>query len=438
MAGDKRGQDRHSIEFRITAGSSDKEIGYYCSKFEWVSFVNGGNRITASFKDTHQNILDEKMIKELLKHAKTEKGIDVEARIWQHYERKRGKKTAKRKLKVLSLNSNLLGSITEATLELVCIDAASWLLNRGKCDGHAYKGSIGGDDGVIAQIANKYSAPEKLNIKIDKTKDDKNNWWWDMRLDPKTVISSLIEWSASITDQETPMVIQCQDFEFKCKEWSNLPPTKTNGKKFSVAHRKGHIQEWTDRGELQILSNNLLSPAATRLYTGSISATTGLYVDKGNSKESGGVLTPKQTYVNDKLSPNKLGPNIKADQGYSKPVGESATFIEPVPEHNNGDVGVLYQDYSVGRARNWFMKTIYTTMRVKLTIEPGDTDFDDAFACGRDRIFLEVITLDKDFKPYYINGNWMLYGFRHMCDWEHWKTELLLCRIEHDAAKKSI
>jgi len=321
----------------------------------------------------------------------------------------------------------------------VCIDAPSWLLNKGKCDGHAYKGRIGGDDGVIAKIVEKYA--EGIDTKVDETKDNKNNYWWDMRLDPKTVISSLIEWSGSITKEETPLVIHCQDKEFKCREWSTLPPTKTNGKKFSVAHRKGSIQEWTNRGELKVLSNNLLSPAATRLYTGSISAITGLYIDKGNMKEageSGGLLAPKQVYADDKLTPNKLGPEVKSDQSYKKPTGKSATFIEPVPEHNNGDVGIKYQDYSVGRARDWFMKIIYTTMRVKLTIEPGDTDFDDIYACGRDRIVLDVITLKKDFKPYYLNGRWMLYGFRHLCDWEHWKTELLLCRIEYDAAKKPI
>ena len=433
---DPRARDRHSIEFTLKAEGFEKEIGYYCNKFEWVCFINGGHRATASFRDTAQDSLDLKTIQMLMNEAKQDRGIDCEVRIWQDYNRKKGKKTEVRKFKVLTLNSNLIGSITEATLELVCIDAASWLLNKGKCEGDAFQGSIGGDDGVIAQIVKKYA--DGIIPTVDSTKDSKKNWWWDMRLDPKTIIASLVEWSASITNKETPMIVHCQDKEFKCREWNSLPPTKTNGKKFFVSNREGFPQDWTDRGELQILSNNLLSPAATRLYTGSISATTGLYIDKNNSTEFGGILTPKQTYANDELTPNKIGPRIKSDQGYKKPTGESATFIEPVPEHNNGDVGLKYQDYSVGRARDWFVKTLYTTMRVKLTIEPGDTDFDDIYACGRDKIFLESITIQRDNTPYYINGYWLLYGFRHMCDWDHWKTELLLCRIDYDAEHKDI
>jgi hypothetical protein len=423
MGLDNRARDRHSIEFKVAG----KEIGYYCNKFEWVCFINAGHRVTASFRDTHQDVLDDGMIKQLLAKAKTNEGIDVELRIHQDYHRKKGKKTEKRKFKVLTLNSNLLGSLTEATLEFVCIDKASWLLNRGKCDGKARQGNV---SKVIKEIVGEYA--QGISAEVDETTDDKNNYWWDLRLDPKTIISSMIEWSSSITNNKTPLVIHCQDDEFKCREWANLPPTKVNGKKFYVAKKVGEIKEWTNRGELQILSNNLLSPSATRLYTGSISATTGLYIDKQNTQ-----LDKRQQYADDKFTDQKLMPKVGADQSFTKSNSESGTFIEPVPEHNNGDVGLKYQDYAVGRARDWFIKTIYSTLRVKLTIEPGDTDFDSVYACGRDKINLEVLKL-SDNKPYYINGNWMLYGFRHMCDWEHWKTELLLSRIDHDATGKGI
>lgn len=427
MANDQRGRDRHSIEFYVDLGEDQsKEIGYYCNKFEWTCFVNAGHRITVSFRDTHQHVLDKETINKLLEKAKGEDGLDVEVRIWQDYHRKTGKKSTKRRYKVLTLNSSLLGSLTEATLEIVAVDQASWYLNRGKCDGHAYQGNV---TSVIQQIVKKY-APG-IQAEVDDTKDDKNNWWWDMRLDPKTVISSLVEWSSKITKRETPLVIHCQDNEFKCREWAGLPPTKVNGKKFFIAHKDADSKEWTDRGELQILSNNLLAPAATRLYTASVSAITGLYIDKQNPQ-----LDDRHKYADDKFTPGKLKPEVKSDQSYKKPTGEFSTLIEPVPEHNNGDVGLKYQDYSVGRARDWFIKTLYTTLRVKVTIEPGDTDFDDVYACGRDRIRLEVIQLDR--QPYYIHGDWMLYGFRHMCDWEHWKTELLLSRIEYNATGRGI
>ena len=62
--------------------------------------------------------------------------------------------------------------------------------------------------------------------------------------------------------------------------------------------KESDIKEWTDTGELHVLTNQLLSPVATRLYTGSISSTTGLYIDKKNIE-----LTDKQKFANDNLTP---------------------------------------------------------------------------------------------------------------------------------------
>lgn len=424
MADDQRLLDSCRVEFKIDG----VEIGSYCDKFEWVCFVNCGQRIVASFNDYYQNCLREESIKNLLSKSKTFDGVDIEVRLWQHSGRKKGKKTEIRKFKVLTLNSNLIGSLTKATLDLVCVDNSSWYLNRGKCTGKAYKGNI---STAIKEIINEHASG--VSADIQETKDDKNNIWWDMRLDPKTLISSLIEWSSSITNNETPLIVHSQDDEFKCREWSSLEPTKNDGKKFYIASKRGNPKEINNTCTLKILSNNLLSPTATRLYTGGISATTGLYIDKDNDD-----LDDRHKFADDELTGSKLMPKVNSDQSYSKPDGDEGTFIMPVPEHNNGDVGIKYQDYCVGRARDWFIRTIYTSLRVKVTVEPGDTDFDSIYGCGRDKIILEVIK--PDYKPYYINGNWLLYGFRHIYTKNpiNWKTELLLSRLDHDSSGNPI
>jgi hypothetical protein len=436
MALDGRQKDRPSVEFHVSipaAGGKtvdDKkfEIGHFCYKFEWACFLNSGHRVTASFKDTYQNSLDRSMIRYLLEHGQKELGIDVECRIWQDFNRAEDKKTALRKFKVLTMNSNILGGLTESVLEFVCIDVASWALNQGICEGDAYKGNI---STVIADVVAKRGKKHKLTVRVDETTDNNNNIWYDMRLDPKTFISSLLEWSSAVTKRKTPLVVCSQDLAFECIEWASMTPTKTNGKKFEVATAQGGEKDISDRCELQFLSNNLLAPAATRLYVGKIATTTGLYIDPRDTR-----LSAEQRYAGDDTTQNKLLPKIAADQGFAQSNTESSTFIEPIPEHNNGDLGIKYQDYIVGRARDWYNKMIYSTMRVKITTEVGDTDFDDIHACGRDTINLHMIGYDNI--PYFLNGLWLLYGFKHMIDWEHWHTELMLSRLCHDATGKDI
>ena len=416
MAKDSRLHDVVSIEFRIAG----KDIGPLCYKFEWVCFMNAGHRVTAAFYDSQYTVINDEIINFLLRESKTDHGIDAEVIIHLSSTHNR-RKTTKRKFKVLSFSNNTSGTITNGTLELVCIDQASWLLNKGKCSGKAYKGNV---TKVIKDVINEH-APE-LKVTVDETLDNKHNYWYDMRLDPKTFILSLLEWSSTITARKTPLVVHTQDDEFKCREWSTLPPTKTNNKRFYIVNKTGELKEWSDRGEIQILNNSLLSPVATKLYTSRISAVTGLYIDKNNK-----ILSPEQVMADDETTTRKWKIGVGPDQSFKKPLGESSTFIEAVPEHNNGDVGLKYQDYAIGRARDWFIKTLYTTLRVKLTIEPIDTDFDDIYACGRDRIILEARTLDP--KPHYIDGPWMLYGFRHLWSVKHYITEVMLCRIDYDA-----
>ena len=430
MALDNRLYDHSVIEFWL-GGQGGKEIGIYCIKFEWAGMLNAGHRITASFEDRSQNVLDEDTIMTLLKKAKTQDGIDVDVIIHQS-SKKDKKRTEKRSFKVLTLDSSLIGGLTSTILELVCIDEASWRLNRGICEGQAYKGKI---SSVITQVVNKFA--KGISAQVDETTDNAENLWYDMKLDPKTFITSLLEFSSSITKNKTPLVVQCQDQEFKCREWSTLKPTKTDGRKFNIAHRNADPKEITDTGEIQILSNTFLTPFSSRLYTGGISATTGLYVDPKNTL----LKDDRQKFADDTNTDQKLMTSLSPNQSFTKSEDgdkSGATFIQPVPEHNDGDVGLKYQDYAVGRARDWYMKIINTTLRVKLTIEPGDTDFHDIYACGRDKILLEVITISKDMKPYFIDGPWLLYGFKHLWDIENWKTELFLSRIEHNATGTKI
>ena len=427
MGDDQRQRDKAVIDFKIDGGEN---IGCFCINFEWVTFINSGYRLTASFLDITQNTLDKKTINKLLDKGRNSKdGLDIEFKIYQDSRREKGKSTTIRKAKIIKLDNNVSGSLTYSILEIVAIDSTSWYLNKGVSSGKAYQGNI---SSVIKQIVKQYSPNTK--VEVSPTKDNDKNWWWEMRLDPKTLISSLLEWSSAITLSGTPLVIQSEDDLFICKEWADLkPPNNLKNKKFYVANKKAFMKEIDNTATVQILSNNLMTPMTTRLYTGSISATTGLFISKDNEN-----LSPGNRYVNDELTPNKLVVGLQSDQSYKKPNtdNEESTLIEPIPEHNNGDIGLKYQDYSIGRAKDWFTKLIYSVLRVKITISPGDTDFDSITGCGVAKINLEVIGMDS--KPYYINGNWLLYGFRHLWTKDQYKTELMLARTDFDSKGKKI
>jgi hypothetical protein len=435
MGNDKRSKDSAAIYFKIDDG---QDIGYFCTNFEWVSFINSGYRITATFFDAAEDTLGKTTIDKLLEKGRNSKdGLDIEFKIYQDHYKKEGKHgdveykaTTLRKAKIISLDNNISGSLTHSILEIVAIDPTSWYLNKGICSGGAFQGNI---SSVIKQIVNKYSP--KSEVKISPTKDSNKNWWWEMRLDPKTLIASLLEWASITTNTETPLIVQSEDYSFICKEWAELkPPNKLVGKNFYVTSKKAYRTEVDNSATIQIISNNLLTPVATRLYTGAISATTGLYICKDAE------LPPSNKYVNDTLTPKKLViDNLESNRSYKKPEDDSeeSTLIEPIPEHNNGDVGMKYQDYSIGRARDWFIKLIYSVLRVKITITPGDTDFDSVTGCGAAKIKLKAITMEED-KPYYIDGNWLLYGFRHLWSLDYYQTELMLARTDFDSKGKKI
>lgn len=429
MPGDSRGRDLASVEFKLDG----KEINMDAVQhFEWTAFLNAGYRIHAVFKDWAQDNFDKEVIQNLLKKGRNSKeGLDVEFRIWQDFNQKEGEKTELRKAKVTTIESAVVGDLSATVLEIVAIDPASWYLNKGKSEGRAFKGKI---SDVIKEVVEEYS--EGVDVEIDDTKDNKNNWWHMFRLDPKTFICSLVEWGSAVTNDGTPLVIQSQDDKFICKEWSKLkPPDKITSKKpFVISVKSGKNTEYSTTCKLKVLSNNILSVAANRLYCGSISATTGMYIDKQNSS-----LKEEQRYVNDEYTSSKLIPNpLSQDQSYKKPDDDSeeSTFITTIPEFNNGDLGLKYHDYAIGRAKDWWTKLIYMTLRVKVTVEPGDTDFDDVKALGCAPIKLAMSDL-KDM-PYYLDGKWILYGYKHMLASARYVTELYLSRLDYDATGQPI
>lgn len=280
---------------------------------------------------------------------------------------------------------------------------------------------------------------QSFRISVGDTDDNPDGRWYMMRLDPRTFIVSLMEWSASITKKKTPWIVQSQDDEFIIKEVAELKPpnSKHPGVDFNkpqviVVNTNGNGLNEVKSNKIELINNSHLTVVQKNLFTAGISTVTGKYIDKKTMRDS--VIT------NDENTQNKLNASFDGKHGFDKPNKndrEWSTFIKAIPEHNNGDVGQMYWDYLSGRARDYFMKMLYTVMRCRITVV-GDPKYDDIKILGPTKINLDMNKMREDDTPelHMMGGEWMIYGFHHIVTNEDWETKLYLSRLDWNALAK--
>jgi hypothetical protein len=342
-----------------------------------------------------------------------------------------GPKTDERKAVLIHLD-HMSGKTNMSYLELVAIDPVSWALNHGEGNGKHYDGKVGGSDGVVAQVINEYTSKAGVDasVEVSDTKDNKNNVWYMMRMDPKSFIKSLLEWSCELSKDRTAWITQSEDDSIRIMEMSELKPySKADGRTYHVTTGKSGVREVNYGGRISVLSNDLLTITQTKLHTAGISAVTGRYIDINDPQ------VRENVHVDDENTPKKINADITAKQGYTKPEETDwSTFITAVPEHNNGDVGYRYDTYMNGRARDWFMLLLSTVMRIRLDIT-GDPVFDSVKCLGRNTVRFNILDIENE--PYFTDGTWILYGFKHIIKvHKSWTTHLSCYRMDHDASAK--
>lgn len=414
--------DIPTVNLTIGDGNNSIILREHMSKFEWVSFINNGYKIKGTFRDPYQRLMKEIIEKEILKKARRGR---LEGKFKVSWVRGSNEYSSEeRKVFITKFDvRNVSGNM--GMIDVEGIDKASWVLNAGKSAGTVYKGRVGGNDGVIAQVIKEHAGNEgvSLGVKVAETKDNKNNRWYMMRMDPKTFITSLLEWSSSATNNNTAWVIQSEDDSIEILEIADLKkPPKFDDKIYVVNTGLGSQVDVAPNC-IRIIGNNMLSLTQSKLYTAGISSVTGKYLDMRTSE--------KKVETTDVNTSKKKNVEIGNDRGYAKPNRDWSTFIHTVPEHNNGDVGIRYADYITGRSRDYFMMSIYTSLRIRLTIF-GDPLFDTVKCLGGGTVFLDMKDIED--KPYFLGGPWMIYGFHHVLTGGNWNTHLHLSRLDHDAA----
>lgn len=385
-----------------------KDIGPNFTKFEWVSFANGGYIIRARVSDPFFNYLRDVAIRGYLKE-----GREIETPVKFKIKQGDGASTTERLAFMTDLQAH--GVNEGGEIEFVAIDPPSFYLNEGTADGRVYTGRV---SDVIRQVVNDF-APN-IDVEITTTTDNKKNKWWMMRQDPHTFIRSLLDWSASITPKRTGWVVASVDKKIVIKEQADLQT-----KDFGIYYINRKDKGAADALQFDMLADNFVSPLQTKLITSGISAISGEYLDKIiDSKEQKVIVKDENT------SEKANARNITPKQAFAKPHKKWATSVMAIPEHSAGDVGPQYSKYIDGRARGMFMNMLNLVMRVRVRIT-GEPALDNSSLLG-----ISAVTLtwqDIDGQPYFLSGRWMLYGFHHTVTKENWYTDMYLSRLDYDA-----
>lgn len=419
------------LEFSV--GENGEDIGYEIETFKWMSFVNGGYIIRVVLSDPNYGILnkltkgsvdgvgadsDKNYVKYLKEGRSTP--VEVKFRLVVNDENKTNIRHA------YLTNLHARGEQQSASLEFIAIDPSSYILNAGIASGKIYKGNIAE---VIKQVVTDASSefPKPIQLAITQTRDSKENYWPQMRLDPKTFIMYLLDISSSLTQKNSRWIVSSGTDDKGTPKLNIKEEAELQGEHIGVYTVASNDLAARDAVDWNFEANNFISAFQTKLVTGGISATTGTYLDR--------ITAPHKTVIEDKNTSEKVNTKTDENRAFTTPKKQWATFIQSIPEHNAGDVGVPYSDYMNGIIRQKFVNMTAMTMRLAVKVT-GDYRLDDSEKLGTSTCTLQWKTHEGE--DYFLSGNWIIYGFEHSLDISEWHTVLYLYRIDHDSESKII
>jgi len=420
-----------SIKFEFGKHLDKLDYGKMLSKFEFKGMVNGGYVIRGKLIDPSFNMLDNLIDSGYFTRSRSTVPVIVKFQLrWGPEIEAPIPESATKVQTAILISLKADGeSSDDGLLTFVAIDPPSWYLNMGDGSGKVYKGRV---SKVIEKVVKEYAPPIALDI--GRTIDSKEGKWWMMRQDPKTFISSLFDWSSSITKDKTQWLFTPDGNILKIKEQASLGSTQRAFYRYKEGDDHDTIKGW------EFLADNALSIVQTKLITQGISAISGQYLDKITDKDE------KKVFIKDARTPNKKVARIKNNQGFTKPPDDKPqkagwSSVSAIPEDSAGSLGVNYDEYIDGRPRAMWLNLVNALMRVKIECL-GHGEWSSCEGLGTDTVFISW-TKGKNStnqgKPYWwMTGNWLVYGFHHRLDRGSWYTDLYLARFDHDSLAQKV
>ncbi len=419
---------RAQVEMKFSMTGS-QDFGHLCKRFEFKAMVNGGYIARGQLIDPSFNMLRTLIDAGYLAQSRKQK-LEMSFTIKAAPDGQFPKK-ATRQQKVIIISMSASGQDSDkGVLEFIGIDPPSWYLNTGDGSGKVYVGNV---KKVIQEVVKQY-APS-VNLSISNTVDSKENKWWMMRQDPKTFISSLIDWSSSITQNRTNWLVAMNDHELHIKEQADMRSRQRAYYRFMDDRANDTISSW------KILSNNALSITETKIITQGLSAISGRYFDRITD------IYEEIVFAKDMTTAKKQVARVANDESFSKPNDAPGsgptevgwTSVQSVPEiYSAGDAGLRLDEYIDGRARGMFLNLVPGLFRMKLTVI-GHGEWSDCIGLGVDTIYLKWTSDNTRGKSlYFLSGNWLVYGFQHVFKLGSWYTDLYISRFDHNSNAKKV
>lgn len=428
------GQPKISVNPELFLSIADgPDVGHMFERFEWQSFTNGGYVIRARLQDPYWNILKRFATETYLRKGRKEPTRVIFEVSWPGAKQSTGRHLA------YMADLDARGINAGGSLEFIAVDPPSYWLNAGDASGRVYSGKV---SKVIKSVLKDYFVGPNGSGDIDvtETTDSDQNQWWMMRMDPKTFIGSLLEWSSSITPQKTNWIVSSggsvkSDPTIWIKEQAERPVIN-----YGLYIMDTNTPSANDASSFEFLADNFVSVLQRQLITHGVSAISERYLDRKTDLER------KMVHVYDENTSQKKNVNINAKQGFTKPgtnipspesPHEWSTAVMAVPEFNAGDLGVTYDKYIDGRARGLFLGMLNLVMRIKLRIIGEASDIlADSHNLGVSK--LKIAWMDVDNKIYFMHGDWLVYGFHHTVTRGSWNTDIYCARLDHDASAQKV
>lgn len=408
--------------------SSNRDWGFMYSSFEFKAMVNGGYIVRVTLTDPHFILLNDLITAGFLQRSRTTVLKMIFQIRWGTIPEATppDKATLLQVAHVVSISNKDAGG-DGALLEFVAVDPVSWALNTGDASGRVYKGKV---SQVIRQVVNDY-APD-VSIDIGETTDSAQNKWGMYRQDPKTFISSFLDWSSSITQQKTNWILAMDGYHLDIQEQAAIRSTQ-----------RGYYRYWDGPGEdsivsWELLSNNALSIIETKIVTQGLSAVTGQYFDRTTDKDE------QIVFAKDSNTQNKVIASADINSAFTKPDDSPGagppdvgwTSVQAIPEiYSGGELGLPYKQYIDGRARTMYLNLVNSLMRMRLRVI-GHGEWSSGRGLGVDTIFVKWMAESKEDGPrrlYFLSGNWLVYGFHHVVSRGKWYTDLYVARYDYNS-----
>lgn len=423
------------------ADEGQLNVGGNCTKYEFMAMLNGGELVSARFSDPNFTVYKNLVGNIYFRYSRKDEiaPVEVESFIKWISDADPPLKTVRQSHSLVTMAPNCKTNASE--IEFLAVDTPSYILAGGDAGGYSYEGNI---SGVVRQVVERYGRGW-ISLEFDgETIDSKYNKWWQHRMDPKTFILSLLEWSTSLSAHKTRWMLYPDEYMLRIKEQKAVTSLhratyEWRGYGGAADKRPGDILRW------EFIGNNALQMVQHQLVTSGMSAVSGAYFDQSQYRDKKDVVFVGDRQTEEKYKPEVEDagniaksydrPNPGADPVDDKVIGWSS--VPAIPELSAGDMGLKYRDYIDGYARGIYLSTATALMRIRFRV-PGHYIWSGSEGLGVDTIDITLTSSLEGAPPYFVAGNWIVYGFHHIYTPGKWVTDLYCYRLDRDAAAKAI